>query len=85
MFDQIKESATSSSAIFQRLTRTSAESTRQKVPDLPIPALQCMTGGPWVLLIRSAVDGITPDCLTAYKKERNASEFLGIPKSGHAT
>lgn len=52
-----------------KLTRTKAESTRMKVPERPIPALQCITGGPHTLELGvsedPSADGITPDCRTA--------------------
>ena len=67
---------------YPTLTSTRAESTTQNVPDLPIPALQCMIGGPVSVL---SADGMAPDCLTAYRNARNDSEFCGIPKSGQST
>jgi hypothetical protein len=54
------------------------ESTKQKVPDLPIPALQCMTSGP-------ASESKAPDSRTAIKKLRKATGDEGTPKSGHVT
>ena len=58
------------------LTRTREESTKQKVPDLPIPALQCITAGP-------TSGSSAPASLTAYRKFRKAIGDVGTPKSGH--
>ena len=51
------------------------------MPDRPMPALQCIIGGP--CSEPSLVVGMTPLSLTAYRNDRNDSESLGIPKSGH--
>jgi len=60
------------------LTRTRQASTRQNVPDRPMPALQCITGGPWTVVSRA------PAPRTAHKKSRKAPGEVGTPKSGHA-
>lgn len=58
------------------LTMTRAQSTRQKVPERPMPALQWMTGGP-------TVGSSTPDSRTRFKNCRKAIGEDGTPKSGH--
>lgn len=59
----------------KELTSTRQESTRQKVPERPIPALQCTTGGP-ISALR------TPDSRTVKRKSKNAEGDAGTPKSG---
>lgn len=57
------------------LTRTRQVSTREKVPDRPMPALQWITAGP--------CSGFKePDSLTLNKKLRNEAGDSGTPKSG---
>lgn len=58
-----------------KLTKMRQVSTRQKVPDRPMPALQWMTGGP---TSRSSA----PELRTANRKLRNAHGDLGTLKSG---
>ena len=65
-----------SPACFDGLTRTRQVSTRQKVPDLPMPAEQWTTGGP--ALSRSRL----PLSLTAPRNSRKVSGHWGTPKSG---
>lgn len=55
--------------------RTRQVSTREKVPDRPMPALQWITAGP--------CSGFKePDSLTLNKKLRNEAGDSGTPKSG---
>lgn len=61
---------------FHRLTSTKQESTRQKVPERPIPAEQCTIGGP-------TSSSNTPAFLTRFKKSKNFVGEQGTPKSGH--
>ena len=57
------------------LTRTRQVSTREKVPDRPMPALQWITAGP--------CSGFKePDSRTLNKKLRNEAGDSGTPKSG---
>ena len=58
------------------LTRRRQVSARQKVPDLPMPALQCTTMGPCSTLSE-------PDSRTLKRKFRNEAGDSGTPKSGH--
>lgn len=60
----------------KKLTSTRQESARQKVPERPIPALQCTTGGPTFELS-------APDSRTVKRKSKNAEGDAGTPKSGH--
>ena len=60
----------------KQLTKISDESTRQNVPDRPIPALQWMTAGP-------TPTSRLPVSRTFDRKERNAVGDVGTPKSGH--
>lgn len=60
------------------LTSIRQESTKQKVPERPIPALQCITAGP-------TSDSSTPASRTAIRKLRNVTGELGTPKSGQVT
>lgn len=57
-------------------TKTRHESTKQNVPERPMPAEQWTTGGPtfW---------SRAPLSRTTIKKLRNAVGFSGTPKSGH--
>lgn len=57
------------------LTSSRQVSTRQKVPDLPMPALQCTTTGPCAGLSE-------PDSRTLNRKFRNDAGDSGTPKSG---
>lgn len=57
------------------LTRIKQESTRQNVPDLPIPAEQWTIAGP-------TDASRTPASLTFLKNSRNAVGEVGTPKSG---
>lgn len=57
------------------LTSSRQVSTRQKVPDLPMPALQCTTTGPCAGLSE-------PDSRTLNRKFRNEAGDSGTPKSG---
>src|SRR5882724_9933567 len=57
-------------------TITRHESTRHNVPERPIPALQCMTGGPKSFISKA------PESLTACKYSRKESGLSGSPKSG---
>lgn len=59
----------------KELTSTRQESTRQNVPERPIPALQCTTGGPTFELR-------APDSRTVKRKSKNAEGDSGTPKSG---
>lgn len=58
------------------LTSKRQVSARQKVPDLPMPALQCTTTGPCSVLS-------DPDSRTLKRKFRNEAGDSGTPKSGH--
>ena len=62
--------------LINELTSTRHESTRQKVPERPIPALQWTTGGP-TLELRA------PHSRTVKRKSKNAEGDSGTPKSGH--
>lgn len=57
------------------LTKTKHVSTKQKVPDLPIPAEQWTTAGP-------TFSSRAPDFLTSAKNRKNAVGLGGTPKSG---
>jgi hypothetical protein len=57
-------------------TKTKHVSTKQKVPDLPIPAEQWTMGGP-------TFSSRAPDFLTSAKNPKNAEGLRGTPKSGH--
>lgn len=57
------------------LTSTTHESTKENVPERPIPALQWTTAGPWS--IPSA-----PDSRTLKRKLRKDAGDSGTPKSG---
>lgn len=58
------------------LTSKRQVSARQKVPDLPMPALQCTTMGP--------CSGLSePDSRTLNRKLRKEAGDSGTPKSGH--
>jgi len=59
------------------LTILRIESTKQIVPDRPIPALQWTTIGP-------KSSPITPDWRIVRRNAKNGSGDLGTPKSGHA-
>lgn len=50
-------------------------STRQKVPERPMPALQCTTTGPWSEFRQ-------PDFCTLNRKLRKEAGDSGTPKSG---
>lgn len=58
------------------LTSKRQVSARQKVPDLPMPALQCTTMGPCSRLS-------DPDSRTLKRKFRKEAGDSGTPKSGH--
>lgn len=58
------------------LTSKRQVSARQKVPDLPMPALQCTTMGPCSGLRE-------PDSRTLKRKLRKEAGDSGTPKSGH--
>lgn len=58
------------------LTKTRQVSTNEKVPERPIPALQCTTGGP-------CSDPKDPDSRTLNRKLRKEAGDSGTPKSGH--
>ena len=60
----------------QRLTKTRQVSTSEKVPERPIPALQCTTAGPWS-------ESREPDSRTLNRKLRKDAGDSGTPKSGH--
>ncbi len=59
-----------------QLTKTRQVSTREKVPDRPIPALQWTTAGPWSIPSE-------PDSRTLNRKFRKLAGDSGTPKSGH--
>lgn len=57
------------------LTNTKQQSTKQNVPERPMPALQCTTAGP-------SLGSKAPDARTSLRKYKNATGELGTPKSG---
>lgn len=59
----------------QEQTSKRQVSTRQKVPERPIPALQCTTTGPWSEFRQ-------PDSRTLKRKLRKEAGDSGTPKSG---
>lgn len=59
-----------------QLTKTRQVSTRENVPDRPIPALQWTTAGPWSTPSE-------PDSRTLNRKLRKLAGDSGTPKSGH--
>lgn len=61
---------------YNKLTNTKQQSTKQKVPERPIPALQCTTAGPTSV-------SKAPESRTCLRNCKNATGELGIPKSGH--
>jgi len=60
----------------QQLTKTRQQSTKQNVPDRPMPAEQCTTGGP-------TFSSSTPESRTCLRNCRKAIGLAGTPKSGH--
>lgn len=58
------------------LTNTKQQSTKQNVPERPMPALQCTTAGP-------TLGSKAPESRTCLRNCKKATGELGMPKSGH--
>ena len=75
MFKRFHEKNNCNSYFFSILTKTKHVSTKQNVPDLPMPAEQCTMAGP-------TSPSRLPLSRTAWRYSKKLSGHCGTPKSG---